>query len=447
MRYETNMNNKFKSNLGFSLIELLVAMVIGLIILLGLVSLFTSSSSLNRAQTGLAVLQENGRYAITRIKSDIESAGRKHCSTMALPNEVVTDWNQGYLMNSWTVDSGVSFDNGWPTPNDVRLDAIADDDQLGDVNFPSTGLQNYPLDPANFIRGHECTGGSCLPLTTIVGADGSANVPAAGTTAGSRARETDILTVRYLTGGIQVNAIAPPVVTLDVAPDFAVTNDIAILGDCDTTYVANATWNGTQVNMGNASSFPSMSSVSDTKVYSYSNDLRTVTYHIELANDPSVPGRLISNLMRTQNGTTQLLVEGVERFDVFYLTQLQTGHVARYTADQVQNLQGGAVAGIVSDSGIPGCTQVPRVNSDIKALNLNLANDQGCAWRSIYAIEVHLLLNTVNNSSQLPNDLYIYSLDSLNEQNPASGLVSQLPGERMYRREFSAVIPIKSYTL
>ena len=50
-------NNKFQSQHGFSLIELMVAMVIGLIVLLGLVSLFNTSRLLNTAQSGLASLQ------------------------------------------------------------------------------------------------------------------------------------------------------------------------------------------------------------------------------------------------------------------------------------------------------------------------------------------------------------------------------------------------------
>ena len=80
---------------GFSLIELMVAMVIGVIILLGLISLFNSSSALSRSQSGLSVLQENGRYAISRLKRDIEVAGRKHCATVAMPSSFTTDWNQG----------------------------------------------------------------------------------------------------------------------------------------------------------------------------------------------------------------------------------------------------------------------------------------------------------------------------------------------------------------
>ena len=441
------MNYKFKSA-GFSLIELMVAMVIGVIILLGLVSLFTSSSALNRAQTGLSVLQENGRYAITRIKADIELAGRKHCATLALPNEIVVDWDQGYLMNSWSVDANVNFNNGWPLASQVRLDSVTDSDtdQIGDVPFTGTSLTAFPLDPAFFIRGHECNGGACLPATTAVGADSSVTIAAGGNGDGSRALNTDVLTVRYLTGGTQVSNIAGSTITLNQDPAVLNANDIAIVSDCNNTYVANSNWGGTTVNM--SGNMPALDASSDTKLFSYSEDLRTVTYHLELSTDLNDSTRLISNLMRTQNGVSQVLVEGVERFDVFYLAQLQTGHVARLTAAQVEGVNGGGdVDGNGFIDGVQGCTQPPRVSSAVGAQNLGLANDNGCLWRSIYAIEVNLLLNTVNNSSTVDDDTFVYTPDSTDRQNPTAGLPSGLPPERMYRREFNAVVPVRSYTL
>ena len=453
MRIEMKLHTKES---GFSLIELMVAMLIGVIILLGLLSLFTSSSALNRSQSGLSILQENGRYAITRIKTDIELAGRKHCATLALPNEFVVDWNQGYLMNSWTVDRNVAFNNGWPLASQVRLDTVTalERNQLSDTAFTATTLTAFPLDPAFFMKGHDCVAGTCTPATNVLGADSSAAVPGGGSTNGSRALNTDVLTVRYLSGGTQVNAITEPagpglpaIITLDEDPGVSTNNSPAIIGDCDTTFVSNAVWAGTSVSM-NSLAFPSVSVASDTKLFSYTDDLRTVTYHLELATDPNDANRLISSLMRTQNGTTQLIVEGVERFDLFYLAQLQTGEVARLTAGQVEAVTGGG--DINSDGAVDvrqGCIQPPRVSPATKALGLGIANDAGCLWRSIYAVEINLLLNTVNNSSQLDTDSFIYTPDGNAAQKPTTLLPSGLPRERMYRRQFSAVVPIRSYTL
>lgn len=439
-----NMNtNNFKfRQAGFSLIELMVAMVIGLIILLGLVSLFTSSSNLNRAQTGLSLLQENGRYAMMRIKQDIQNAGRKHCATMALPTTFTTDWDQGYEMSSWLVDRNITLPHNLPTAADVSLDDD-DDDQLGDGT--AAGLlpaaTPYPLDPSWFIRGHECNAGACDPAIGTVGGDNAAVVRAMGITDGNRVPSTDVLTVRYLTGGTRVQNIAGNVLTTMTNIPVGSSGD-AIVADCNNTMVTSATWGGNTVTAGQ---LPFLAVNSDTRVFSMDRDFHTVTYFIGVDTDPGDPSRIVSSLYRAENGVAQQLVEGVERLDVFYLAQLQTGHVARLTADQVQSVSGG---GDVNNDGaidtLQGCIIQPATHS---LNNLSLANDAGCLWRSIYAIEVHLLLNTVANSTTLDNEVFIYSPDGLVPQDPSTGLATGMPAERMHRKEFSAIVPVRSYTL
>lgn len=449
MKRISKYTNMKKNNLGFSLIELMVAMVIGIIVLLGLVSLFTNSSILNRAQTGLATLQENGRYAITRIKDDIEQAGRKHCATVAMPSDLLTNWDQGYAMTAWMVDSNVIFSNnnstnGLPNINQIELDLLSDQDQLPN-SISMAGANMYPLDPRYFIQGHECGAVACQPALTSVGADAATTFPNIGVANGERSANTDILTVRYLNGGNRVTAIAGNNFTL-TNPVLAAGSNLAMVADCNTSYVANANWGGSQVTL-NGNITPNFSLLSDVRAYDMTRDFKTVSYYIGIDNDPNRPGRMISSLYRSENGNVQQLVEGVERFDVFYLAQTQTGHVARLTANQVQAVQGG---GDVNNDGAidstTGCSLPPK--SEATPTGSQLANGQGCLWRSIYAMEIHLLLNTVNDSSMIETETFIYSPDSINRQTPAQPLVpSDLDRERMYRREFTATIPIRSYTL
>jgi type IV pilus assembly protein PilW len=426
---------------GFSLIELMVAMVIGVIILLGLISLFTASSSLNRTQTGLAMLQENGRYAITRLKQDFESAGRKHCATLTMPNEFTTKWNQGYEMNAWRVSKDVSFSNGLPAVGDIQLDNVGDADQLPD-EIDISAFNSYPLDPSFFIRGFDCNSGACLPALNTPGADTSIVIPAIGVSDGSRADNTDVVTLRFLQGGNRVTAIAGNDLTLADASTF--TAGDAIIADCNTTYVTPANWSATAVN--STTPLPSFNLNGDTRVYNLDEEFSNITYYVGVDEDVNDTGRLISSLYRAENGVAQQLVEGVERFDVFYLAQLQTGHVVRMTANQVNAIQGGGDTngdGAVED--IQGCILPPSI--DYLGGNVTLANGPGCLWRSIYAIEVNLLMNTVNNSAQSENEPFIYTPDNMVPQTPASTLPSGLPAERMYRRQFTAIVPVRSYTL
>ena len=69
---------------GFSLVELMVAMVISLLVMLGLVSVMDNVGVVNRAQDGLARLQENGRYAMTRVSQDLRAAAGQHCSNFGV---------------------------------------------------------------------------------------------------------------------------------------------------------------------------------------------------------------------------------------------------------------------------------------------------------------------------------------------------------------------------
>lgn len=440
------MNKSHNKNKGFSLIELMVAMVIGLIILLGLVQVFSASSSLNRTQTGLAVLQENGRYAISRMKADIENAGRKHCATVALPSASTAYWDQGYALKQWRISSGVTFTNGLPNSGDVMLDSFGDSDQIGDTPVPAGSI--YPLDPSFFIRGHECDDASCAPDFTEVGADASASFPSLGTGVGDLVQNADVLTVRYVSGNTRVIDISGNVLTLENPKDYsnASTADV-LVDDCRLAYVVPATWGSSTVNMSvpTGELVPSFKMDSDVRAFNMDLDFKTVSYFLRVDQDPNNSGRKISSLYRSENGNVQQLVEGVERMDVFYLAQLQTGRVARLTAAQVQQMSGGGAANQsdpLPDSN--GCILPPPV--DYMA-GMGLSNDAGCLWRSIYAIEVHLLLNTVNNSAQTETEPFIYTPDGTTPQTPGTSLVNGLPRERMYRREFNAVIPVRSYTL
>ncbi|WP_162846893.1 prepilin-type N-terminal cleavage/methylation domain-containing protein [Marinicella litoralis] len=438
---------KINKQNGFTLIELMVAMVIGMIVLLGLVSLFTNVSVLNKAQTGLSILQENGRYAISRLKQDIESAGQKHCASVALPTAFITNWDQGYEMKPWYVASDVNFalsnaTNGLPTYAQIRLDSIADVNQLSDTAL-APGFTAYPLDSSFFLRGHECNDTACTPAVTSIGSDQAASFRTLGVDTGDRLPFTDIITMRYLTGGTQVTGIAGNVATTtDTIPSTNTGN--ALIADCNVALVTPATWAANAVTTTNV--LPAFAVSSDTAVYSMDQDFKTISYFVGVDDDEiRDDDRVIPSLYRSENGVTQQIVEGVERFDVFYLAQLQTGVVVRLTADQVQSVSGGG--DLNNDGAIDGdlgCT-LPATIPDF--VGFHMPNDPGCLWRSIYAVELYLLLNTVNDSSNLDNDSYIYSVDQATPQDPSDGMLTGLPAERMYRREFSAIVPIRNYTL
>lgn len=64
---------------GLSLVELMVAMTVGLIVMLAVGEVYLSSSRTYRNQDALSRLQENARYALETLSYDIRMAGQVGC--------------------------------------------------------------------------------------------------------------------------------------------------------------------------------------------------------------------------------------------------------------------------------------------------------------------------------------------------------------------------------
>jgi type IV pilus assembly protein PilW len=77
-----------KNQSGLSLIELMIALSIGLFLVTGIIQLFISSKQTYRLQDNLSQLQENGRFAVDTLSKEIRMAGNyknnninKYCNT------------------------------------------------------------------------------------------------------------------------------------------------------------------------------------------------------------------------------------------------------------------------------------------------------------------------------------------------------------------------------
>ena len=67
--------NVFGKQAGISVVEMLVALALGLILVLGVVQLFTSSKRTYQIQDAAARLQEDGRYVLTRMSQELRMGG------------------------------------------------------------------------------------------------------------------------------------------------------------------------------------------------------------------------------------------------------------------------------------------------------------------------------------------------------------------------------------
>ncbi|VAW39495.1 hypothetical protein MNBD_GAMMA01-2326, partial [hydrothermal vent metagenome] len=295
----------------------------------------------------------------------------------------------------------------------------------------------------NLIHGHECDAAACLPGFGTPGSDTSYPIPAIGVGDGDRLANTDVLTFRFIAGaGQEVASIAGNVIQLS---NFATTlpgainplpaNSRVLVASCTgaTPLVAAdvVASGGGSITVNIPSGQKLLSSDGLTRVFNLDRDVRSITYFV--ANN-IVDGRSIPTLYSVNNGTVNALIEGVDRFDVLYGvgTGIGTGatptkQLQYLTATQVQNLP--AV----------NCRPLPNEMG-----NAGFINDVGCGWRGVETIQIHLLLNTVQDSTHDDNIQFMYSmLDNLNLQSP-SNLGTGIDTYRLHRKEFYASIALKN---
>lgn len=75
-----NYFNRLKHNQkGQSLIEILIAMTIGMFLMIGIVTMFTTNKRIYKQQDQAGRLQENGRFAVEFLLKDIRMAGYSGC--------------------------------------------------------------------------------------------------------------------------------------------------------------------------------------------------------------------------------------------------------------------------------------------------------------------------------------------------------------------------------
>lgn len=76
-------NRPRPASAGFSLVELMIAMTIGLVLLSGMIAVFSGNRQSAELNTALASMQENARYAMDKITRDARLAGHQGCADIS----------------------------------------------------------------------------------------------------------------------------------------------------------------------------------------------------------------------------------------------------------------------------------------------------------------------------------------------------------------------------
>lgn len=260
---------------GFTLVEFMVAITVGLLMLAGVVSIFYTSRQSYRTQDSTARLQENARFGLSMMERDLRMAGFRGCI-----GDNPTQWTGGNTFSQIV--------NVIQTPTD------------------------YFNDFANEVQGFAGTGAAFLPAPPAA-VTGMAPAPNAN---------SDIVTVR---GGIDTPI--PVTLTMNNGNDFITIISDSRLANGQRVMVSNcvkASVFRAQVNTGSNMLVrtPALNSTSNLG-WAYGPDavvipVETVTYYVGATSaGGAIPGGLSLYRQVGTNAATEM-VEGVEQMRVTY---------------------------------------------------------------------------------------------------------------------------------
>lgn len=416
---------------GATLVELMVAMALGLMVAAGIVAVFLSTSSSHRVQSQLVRLQEDGRFAIARLMRDLRLANAQYC------------------MHADVNDDAQRAPPRMPTVLASDLAGALTDltTRWGSRPYPDRPGSPYALPPFLMMRGYRCGKASCTPQAPD-------NLPPPGREVGRRVAGADVLTLRYLdaSGGWALGGASTVSGTMDgslhhvtVAPgqgepaiaDGYRAGDLIMLGDCSNSQIFSANLQGnafypdapdTGLNLATPLAPTPLSAP---RLFDFNRDFHTVTYYLQVVD--AGDGTRTGALMRRDNGEASEVVRGVERLDFLFAVEDAGGSTRYLTAPEVDSRGGGAIACPPQAPGTPG--------------------EHGCLWRAVKSIEVHVLMSgqQVHGALGADEQRYAYSIDGDTEPRaPDHGGRAIAPAEqgfdhRMLRREFSALVSVRGF--
>jgi type IV pilus assembly protein PilW len=266
---------------GLTLVELMIAIVMGLVLLAGVASVFVANKQTYRIQDALARVQENGRFAITFLTRDIRQAGYFGCGTQ-----------RTRVKNT--------------------------------LNDPTAFLWSF----GNAVEGYDAQGLSWKNQGTSFTTSTLAGVFMAGTTYGlvpQPVEGSDILAVRSMGGcGDRVTEHVQPSADLKLTPKACLQDgDIVMVTDCSDAAIFQVTNVTTQpsvktnvVHNAGTTKYPPGNATKDLGKKWTGGDIIQVSTNIYYVGET---GRGVRALYRIYNGRTpEELVEGVENMQLWF---------------------------------------------------------------------------------------------------------------------------------
>ena len=179
-----------QSQLGITLIELMIALVIGLLATGAMLKVYVDSSRLYRFNEGLARIQENGRFGLEFIRRDARMAGFWGCYHGADLTNRISPGSTGYISYESNDITGTNND-GLNSSDSITFSGagnsvatVSSNMTSADSAIPISSTGNFELGEALLISDCETAdifqltsiGGSAPSLTLIHGTEGNTSV-------------------------------------------------------------------------------------------------------------------------------------------------------------------------------------------------------------------------------------------------------------------------------
>jgi type IV pilus assembly protein PilW len=230
---------------GLTLVEILVALVISLVLMIGVAQIFVANKVTYRTQEGLARLQENGRYAINRIAKSVRQAGFFGCAGMEVTNLFVIANDPPADLSSITTKTAIDGDDnvtaGNPFSAKVGTDVItlrgAGDEGMGLTGGPTdrdsevkitNGYNRFAADDLVLIT--DCRSADLFRATGVSSSEGKTNITHAAASNTSNRLSRD-----YLDDGLVLKPFIHSYFIKDTGRDNQAGDDIYALYYQDTS--------------------------------------------------------------------------------------------------------------------------------------------------------------------------------------------------------------------
>jgi len=163
---------------GLSLIELMIAVVLGIFITGGMIQLFVNSKQSYRIQENLSRVQENGRFAMGFITRDIRLAGYYGC--LGGTTNIENNLNPGSSYDNYAVTITGTNGDGLNSSDSISTNGMAAS-SIYVVDTPATPSANLKVtDNSGLLQNEvvmvlDCTAGDLFQITNDPGTGGAIN--------------------------------------------------------------------------------------------------------------------------------------------------------------------------------------------------------------------------------------------------------------------------------